>query len=90
MLLLPVSRPCRYEPDAGKNALLAAALAAISIHAIPRHAAGADRVNVGSLIAGSGRNVVPDRAELKLETRGESTEINQDMEDRARAALWGS
>lgn len=78
------------NPDAGKNALLAAALAAIAIHAIPRHAAGADRVNVGSLIAGSGRNVVPDRAELKLETRGESTEINQDMEERARAALLGA
>lgn len=78
------------NPDAGKNALLAAAIAALSIHAIPRHQGGADRVNVGYLVAGSGRNVVPDKAVLKLETRGETTEINQDMEERVRACLRGA
>lgn len=78
------------NPDAGKNALLAAALAAVAIHAVPRHQEGADRVNVGYLAAGSGRNVVPDRAELRLETRGETTAINQDMEERVRACLLGA
>lgn len=78
------------NPDAGKNALLAAALAALSIHAIPRHQGGADRVNVGYLVAGSGRNVVPERAVLELEIRGETTEVNQDMEERVRAALLGA
>jgi aminobenzoyl-glutamate utilization protein A len=78
------------NPDAGKNALLAAALAALSIHAIPRHEGGADRINVGYLVAGSGRNVVPDRAELRMETRGETTEINRDMEERARGSLLGA
>lgn len=78
------------NPDAGKNALLAAALAAVSIHGIPRHQGGADRVNVGYLAAGSGRNVVPDWAELRLETRGETTEINRDMDERVRAGLLGA
>jgi len=63
-------------PEAGRNALLAAATAALNIHAIARHSEGASRVNVGVLHAGSGRNVVPANAILKLETRGETAEIN--------------
>ena len=50
------------EPEEGKNALLAAAAAALNIHAISRHSKGASRVNVGELHAGSGRNIVPDHA----------------------------
>ena len=64
------------SPEAGKNALLAAAAAALNLHAIPRHSKGVSRINVGVLKAGTGRNVVPADAVLKLETRGETTEIN--------------
>lgn len=74
-------------PEDGKNALLAAAQAAISLNTIARHSGGASRINVGVLNAGTGRNVVPDYAELKLETRGENTEVNQFMVDEAERIL---
>ena len=59
------------DPERGKNALLAAASATLNLHAIPRHSAGASRINVGTFHAGEGRNVVPRAASLRLETRGE-------------------
>ena len=64
-------------PEKGKNALLAAASAVMALQAIPRHSAGQSRVNVGTLHAGTGRNVIPDRAVMQLEVRGETTEINE-------------
>lgn len=77
-------------PEKGKNALLAAAGAALAIHAIPRHSGGQSRANVGVLQAGTGRNVVPDRAFMQLEVRGETTEINEYMEAAALAACRGA
>jgi aminobenzoyl-glutamate utilization protein A len=64
-------------PETGRNALLAAATAALNLHAISRHSQGASRVNVGVLQAGTGRNVVPANAILKLETRGTTSSINE-------------
>ncbi|MEJ2211989.1 MAG: amidohydrolase [Anaerolineae bacterium] len=64
-------------PNEGKNALLAAATAVLNLHAIPRHREGKTRINVGRLVAGGGRNVIPDRAHLAIETRGGSTELNE-------------
>lgn len=66
-------------PEAGRNALLAAAAAALNLHAIPRHSQGPSRINVGQLEAGTGRNVVPAKAVLKLETRGTTSIINEFM-----------
>jgi len=66
-------------PNEGKNALLAAATAVLNLHAIPRHREGKTRINVGRLVAGGGRNVIPDRAHLAIETRGGSTELNEYM-----------
>ena len=74
-------------PEQGKNALLAAACAALNLHAISRHSAGASRINVGRLEAGSGRNIVGDKALLCLETRGATSEINHYMETEARRIL---
>ncbi len=74
-------------PEQGKNALLAAAQAAISLSTISRHSAGTSRINVGVLNAGTGRNVVPDIATLKLETRGATTAINDFMVAEARRML---
>ncbi len=59
------------SPHEGRNALLAAAASALHLHGISRHGEGPTRVNVGMLVAGSGRNIIPDRAEMKLEIRGE-------------------
>ena len=48
---------------------------------ISRHSGGMTRINVGQLIAGEGRNVIPSKAVMKLEVRGETGEINQYMVD---------
>ncbi|YCI78857.1 amidohydrolase [Bacillus sp. R1-10] len=66
------------EPNQGRNALLAAASASLHLNGITRHADGATRVNIGKLEAGSGRNIVADYAKMEVETRGETTAINQD------------
>lgn len=67
------------KPETGKNALLAAAAASLHLHAIPRHSSGKTRINVGKLEAGRGRNIIPDQATMMIETRGETTEINEYM-----------
>ena len=77
-------------PEKGKNALLAAASAVLALQAIPRHSGGQSRVNVGTLHAGTGRNVIPDRAVMQLEVRGETTEINQYMAEMAVTACEGA
>ena len=82
-------------PETGRNALLAAATAAVNLHAISRHSAGASRINVGVLNAGSGRNVVPANAVLKIETRGVTSAINEYVYEEsvriinAAAAMYG-
>ena len=70
-------------PEAGCNALASAATAALNMLAIPRHHEGASRINIGTLKAGSGRNVIPGEAEMTVETRGKTVEINQFMYDSA-------
>lgn len=64
------------NPDEGKNALLGAAHAAIKVLEIPKHFEETVRVNVGQLKAGVARNIIPDRAYMEIETRGESQKTN--------------
>ncbi len=78
------------EPERGRNALLAAAQAALAIHSIAPHSGGVMRVNVGALYAGEGRNVVPPHALMKIETRGENDEIAAYAYGRAQEALKGA
>ena len=75
------------SPNQGANALLAAATAVLNLHAIARHADGATRINVGQLVAGSGRNVIPANAHLVLETRGATSELNAYMLAKAHRIL---
>ncbi len=83
------------SPHQGRNALAAAACAALNMLAIARHGDGASRVNVGVLHAGTARNVIPDCAELWAETRGLTTPINDYMDEaadrvcRAAAEMYG-
>jgi aminobenzoyl-glutamate utilization protein A len=63
-------------PETGRNAILAAATATLNLHAISRHSQGASRINVGVIQGGTGRNVIPPNAVIKLETRGATTAIN--------------
>lgn len=75
------------SPNSGKNAMLAACTAVLNLQAIPRHGGGATRINVGRLIAGSGRNVICDEAKLELEVRGATAELNEYMCDYAERIL---
>ena len=78
------------RPEEGKSALLAAAAATMSVQGIYRHSAGVSRINIGYLQAGSGRNVVPDSAVMKLETRGSTSDIDAFMKKEAIRMINGS
>ena len=70
-------------PQEGRNALLAAATAVLNLHAIPRFGNTPTQLNVGTLHAGTGRNVICETAKLELEVRGQTTEANDYMLSRA-------
>ena len=75
------------EPDAGNNSLLAASSAALNLNAIARHGDGSTRINVGTMKAGSGRNVIADSAFMEIETRGETTGLNHYMYRKAQTVI---
>lgn len=70
-------------PEQGRNAMAAGAKAVLDLLDIPNRHDGLCRVNVGTFTAGSGRNVIPARAHLTVETRGETAELNAVVEDEA-------
>lgn len=78
------------KPEEGRNALTAAASAVLGLYGIPRHSEGASRVNVGVLQAGSGRNIIASTAYLKIETRGETSIINEFVREQALSVLEGA
>jgi len=82
-----VSAHSGMSPNDGKNAIAAAATAILNMLAIPRHCDGASRVNVGMMEGGTARNIIPDKAVLICETRGETSEINDYMEAAARRVI---
>lgn len=61
-----------------------AAHAAVGLSGIARHSQGISRVNVGVIRGGSNSNVVADEAMISMEVRGETDEINQYMDRRAK------
>ncbi len=71
-------------PHLGNNALLAAATAVQNLHAIPRHGLGATRINVGELVAGTAKNVIADHAYMGLDIRGETSKLNEYMDEKAK------
>lgn len=78
------------RPEEGRNALLAAARATLGLHSIPRHSAGSSRINVGVLQAGTGRNVVPSRATMKVETSGSTNDVNDFVYQQALKVIEGA
>lgn len=78
------------SPQDGRNAILAACAATLSMHTACQDSRGAARLNVGTIRGGSGRNVVADRAFLQLETRGETADIEQAVRTRAMDSLEGA
>lgn len=82
-------------PQEGKNALLAACAATTNLHAIARHGEGVTRITVGRLEGGQGRNVIPPNAFMALETRGETSALDDYMTTEAAriiksaVEMWG-
>ncbi len=74
-------------PEEGRNALLAAATAVLNLHAISRHGRGPTRICVGTLAAGQGRNIIPSTAFYKMETRGETSELDEYVAAQARRII---
>lgn len=72
------------SPEKGRNALLGAATALLNIHAIPRFSSGVTRINVGVLEGGTAANIIPYHARMIVETRAETSQVNQELEDRVR------
>ncbi len=77
-------------PQEGQNALLAAAQATTAIHALPRHGDGATRAGVGDFHSYSPSNVISEEATFVLEVRGETMEINEEMERKALNVIKGA
>lgn len=75
------------SPEEGRNVMLSIATAILNLYAIPRHSGGETRVNVGTVQAGSGRNVIADEGKMEIEVRGSSTEVNDFVETYARRIL---
>lgn len=70
------------QPQRGRNAIQAAASAVTNLYGIPRHGGGKSRVNAGIVEGGSATNIIPERAVIEGEVRGETTEIIDYMGDR--------
>lgn len=85
-----VSTHAAITPELGNNAILAASNSIINLHAIARNSEGKTRVNVGKVIGGTSRNVIADIAKMELEVRGETTVINEYMENTARNIINAS
>lgn len=77
------------SPDDGRNAIQAMTAAVGDLYAIPRHADGPTRVNVGTVEAGRATNLVADQATIEGEIRGETTALLRSMQDRAEQILDG-
>ncbi|MHA6260433.1 amidohydrolase [Sporosarcina sp. CAU 1771] len=78
------------NPNEGKNAIMAASTAVLGLYGIPRHSEGASRINVGVLNAGSGRNIIPSSANMKIETRGVTSTINDYIREQALQVIHGA
>jgi aminobenzoyl-glutamate utilization protein A len=74
-------------PNEGRNAVDALGTAIQHLSAIPRHADGMTRVNVGTVEGGTEHNVVPAEAHLEGEVRGETTGLMEWMRSEARDRL---
>jgi len=85
-----VSAHAGKSPEEGRNALLSAASAALHLNGITRHSNGSTRINIGKLNAGAGRNIIADQATMMIETRGETTALNDYMRLEAERIIQAS
>jgi aminobenzoyl-glutamate utilization protein A len=77
-------------PQEGRHAVLGAATATLGLHTLPQIAGAVTRLNVGALHGGTAANIVPDRAQLLVELRADSTPVLERLRERARAVIAGA
>ncbi len=77
-------------PQDGRNALAAAAAGALAVLGQPRWSTTDTRVNVGTLHAGDGVNIIPAWAELTAETRALDADVQTELSQRVVTALEGA
>jgi len=77
-------------PEAGRNALLAASMSALAIMAVPRFSSADTRLNVGTLVAGDGVNIVPSSAVMTCEARATDDTVVDELVERIRSIVSGS
>ncbi|MXV63750.1 amidohydrolase [Natronorubrum sp. JWXQ-INN-674] len=75
------------HPEQGRNAVQAMATAVQNLYGIPRHNDGKTRVNAGIAEGGSAANVIPEEARILAEVRGETTELMEYMDSKARHVI---
>jgi aminobenzoyl-glutamate utilization protein A len=75
------------KPNEGRNAVQAAAAAIGNLYAIPRHADGATRINAGIVAGGTATNIIPEKARIDGEIRGETTELREYTREHAHRIL---
>lgn len=78
------------EPEKGRNSLLCACCAVLNLHAMPRYGNGETRINVGIIQAGTANNIIPDKAFISAEIRGETSEICDALMKRAEHIIAGA
>jgi aminobenzoyl-glutamate utilization protein A len=78
------------SPHIGRNAVLAACVAAQNLMAIPRHGDGDTRVNVGSISGGDSRNTIPSVASLSIELRADNDDALKFLKESADRIIKGA
>ena len=78
------------SPEKGHNALLAASSAVLNFNSLAQHSMGEARINVGKLNAGSGRNIIANKAKIEMEIRGENDHIISYLYDGVNRIVKGS
>lgn len=78
------------QPEAGRNALLAACSAVTQLYAVSRHSQGASRINIGRFSADNAANIIADTAQFELDLRGETNAICDYLDRRAGEILRGA
>lgn len=78
------------SPEKGHNALLAASSAVLNFNSLAQHSIGEARINVGKLNAGSGRNIIANKAKIEMEIRGENENIISYLYDGVNRIVEGS
>ena len=85
-----ISSHAGNAPNMGKNAILAACTAVTNLYSISRHKDGATRINVGRIEGGTGRNVIPNHAQIDFEVRGSTTDVCDYMKETAENIIKSS